>query len=265
MENLTLQGTRVPRIGLGTWNLRGDICRKTVIEAFAMGYRHIDTAEMYRNEHQIGQGLAQSDVDRDDVFLVSKVWTSNLRYADTRRACDESLRRLKVDTIDLYLIHWPSAEIPLEETLQAMKELQAMGKIQHAGVSNFSPEHMNEARRLFQAPLFCNQVPFHPYHHQAALLERCIQEEMLLTAYSPLAKGRVARDATLQEIGHKYNKTAAQVSLRWLLQHQNVAVIPKASHGKHLKDNLAIFDFALDEADIQKIAPLDPLHGINPV
>lgn len=254
MENLTLQGTRVPRIGLGTWDLRGDLCRKTVIEALAMGYRHIDTAEIYSNERQIGQGLAQSDVDREDVFLVSKVWTTNLRYADTLRACDESLRRLKVDTIDLYLIHWPSAEIAVQETLQAMKELQAVGKIQHAGVSNFSPEQMDQALQLFGAPLLCNQVPFHPYQPQAALLERCIQEEMLLTAYSPLAEGRAVSDPALEEIGRKYNKTAAQVSLRWLLQHQNVAVIPKASQRAHLKDNLALFDFELDEREMQKIS-----------
>lgn len=258
METLNLQGTRVPRIGLGTWDLRGDRGRRAVIEALAMGYRHIDTAEMYRNERQVGRGIAQSDVDRDDVFLVSKVWTSNLRYADTLRACNESLQRLNVETIDLYLIHWPSDRIPVEETLQAMMELQAKGKIKHAGVSNFSPAQMDEALRLYEGSLFCNQVLFHPYQSQTALLERCIKEEMLLTAYSPLAEGRAARDATLSEIGLKHSKTAAQVCLRWLLQHQNVAVIPKASQPAHLKENFNLFDFTLDEEEMQRIADQEP-------
>ncbi len=251
--NITIQGEAVPALGLGTWQLTGATCVKTVEQALALGYRHIDTAQAYNNEHEVGQGIRNSGVARADIFLVTKVRPQNFHYQQTLDSTQESLRKLDTDFIDLLLLHWPNPDIPLEETLRAMQALQRAGSIKHIGVSNFSPDLVQEAAQ--QATIFCNQVEFHPYHRQDALVAQAREMDYLLTAYSPLDRGKVLGDSMLKEIGVAHNKSVAQVVLRWLVQ-QGVSTIPKATGEKHLASNFAIFDFALSDEEMSRIHSL---------
>ncbi|QSG08578.1 aldo/keto reductase [Halapricum desulfuricans] len=256
MESVTVQGTAVPMLGLGTYQLRGDACVQTVREAIEMGYRHIDTAEYYNNQREVGQGIAAADVDREDIFLTTKVWRSNLAHDDVLQSVQESLDKLGVETVDLLLIHWPSQSVPVGETLTAMEQLQTEGKVRHIGVSNFSVEQLREAMQVAESPVLTNQVKYHPFHSQAELVEFCIEHDVLLTAYSPLAKGDVVGNETLATIGERYGKSAAQVALRWLLQQEVVAAIPKAASRAHLEENMAVFDFELTDAEMERIFEL---------
>ncbi|WP_397547011.1 aldo/keto reductase [Rhodothermus marinus] len=246
-----IQGTPVPALGLGTWGLWGVVCERAVAQALALGYRHIDTARAYDNEAEIGRALRRSGVDRASVFLTTKVWWDQLAPEALRRSVETSLRLLQTDYVDLLLIHWPNPHVPLPRTLEAMLRLQAEGKVRHLGVSNFSPALLCEALR--HAPIFCNQVEYHPYLRQEALLELARRHDLLLTAYCPLARGLVRRDPVLQEIGRRYGKTAAQVALRWLVQQDHVAAVPKAARLEHLRENLAIFDFSLTPDEMARI------------
>ncbi len=254
MEYQTIKGEEVPSLGLGTWRLSGKECAKAVERALALGYRHIDTARMYRNEDEIGRGIEASGVDREDVFLVTKVWPSDFSHNDVLRSTRESLRKLGTDYVDLLLMHWPSESVPLEETLGAMKELQEQGSVMHVGVSNFPPQMVEEAAR--HATVFCNQVEYHPYKGQDELLEQAKDMDYLLTAYSPVAKGAVLNDRTLLGIGELHGKTSAQVALRWLIQQEKVAAIPKATSEDHLKGNLDVFDFELSNEEMERICGL---------
>ncbi len=254
MEHQTIKGEEVPSLGLGTYRLLGEECARAVERAFALGYRHVDTAQMYRNEGEVGRGIRNSSVDREDVFLVTKVWPSDFRYQDVIRATRESLRKLGTDYVDLLLMHWPSAEVPLEETLGAMVELQEEGSVRHVGVSNFPPRMVEEAQR--HATVFCNQVEYHPYKAQDELLEQAREMDYLLTAYQPIARGAVLRDRTLKEIGEDHGKTPAQVALRWLLQQEKVAAIPKAASKEHLEGNFDVFDFELSDEEMEWIRRL---------
>ena len=251
----TIQGEDVPALGLGTWLLTGDACRKAVEHALDLGYRHIDTAQAYENEDQVGQGLQNAGIDRDDLFLTTKIWLENLSPGDVRESVEASLRRLRTDYVDLLLIHWPNDKVPLEQTLDAMVVLQDEGKTRHLGVSNFTPSLLQRA--LNHAKLFCNQVEYHPFFGQDPLLAMAREHDLLLTAYSPLARGRVTDDETLQAIGEAHNKTPAQVALRWLLQQDHVAAIPKASSAKHREDNFDLFDFELSDNEMDRITALD--------
>lgn len=251
MEYQEIQGQKVPSLGLGTWRLTGEECVRAVERALASGYRHIDTAQMYGNEGEVGRGIQSSGVDREDVFLVTKVRTSNFSHDAVIRSTHESLRKLGVDYVDLLLMHWPNPSVPLEETLGAMTELQEEGGVKHVGVSNFPASMVEEAQGY--AEVFCNQVEYHPYKPQDELFEQAKETDYLLTAYSPMAKGAVSNDRTLEEIGRAHGKTPAQVALRWLIQQQNVAAIPKAASEDHLASNLDIFDFELSEEEMERI------------
>jgi 2,5-diketo-D-gluconate reductase B len=252
MEHKTIKGQKVPSLGLGTWRLSGEECRRAVERALSLGYRHIDTAQMYGNEGEVGQGIQSSNVDREDVFLVTKVRTSSFSHENVIRASRESLRKLQTDHVDLLLMHWPNPSVPLEETLGAMTELQEEGSVRHVGVSNFPPSMVAEATGY--AEVFCNQVEYHPYKPQDELLEQAREMDYLLTAYSPVAKGAVANDATLQEIGEAHEgKTPAQVALRWLAQQEQVAAIPKATSEDHLASNLDVFDFELSDDEMERV------------
>ena len=251
MESKEIKGVQVPSLGLGTWRLSGDGCRAAVERAISSGYRHIDTAQMYGNEVEVGRGIEDSGVDRKDIFLVTKVSTSNFAHDDVIGSSRESLGKLGTDYVDLLLMHWPSRSVPLGETLGAMKELQEDGAIRHIGVSNFSPSLVEEA--MEHAEIFCNQVEYHPYKSQAELLEQAGEKDYLLTAYSPVARGAVTDDETLREIGEAHGKSPAQVALRWLIQQEKVAAIPKAAGEEHLKSNLGIFDFQLNEEEMQRV------------
>jgi 2,5-diketo-D-gluconate reductase B len=249
-----IKGDEVPSLGLGTWRLSGGECVCAVEYALALGYRHIDTAQIYANEGEVGRGIQESSVDREDMFLVTKVRTGNFFHDDVIRSTRESLKKLQTEYVDLLLMHWPNPSVPLEETLGAMTELQREGSVKHVGVSNFPPSMVEEASRY--ATVFCNQVEYHPYRAQDKLLEQANEMDYLITAYSPVAKGRVTSDETLREIGGAHGKTPTQVALRWLIQQEKVAAIPKAASEEHLRSNLEIFDFELSDDDIKRILAL---------
>lgn len=255
MEYVDVQAESVPKIGLGTWQMTGDECRGAVERALELGYRHIDTAQAYQNEAMIGAAIETSGLERDEIFLSTKLGLDNLRRDDVIRTAHDSRRRLAVDYIDLLMIHWPSEEVPLSETLEAMMRLQEEGTIRYIGVSNFTPSLLEEAMGI--APIMAVQVEYHPFLAQHRLLAICRQRELMLTAYSPLARGKVAKDRTLREIGEKYGKTPAQVALRWLAQQHNVSAVPKASTEEHIRENLEIFDFELDTEEQRRVAALD--------
>src|SRR5215475_6821538 len=201
-------GARIPLIGLGTWDLRGKTCAKMVEEALKLGYRHIDTAEMYGNEEEVGEGLRASGVPRDEVFITTKVWTDNLAPADLARATKNSLTRLRLDSVDLLLIHWPNPRIPLKGTMAALCRMREAGFARNIGVSNFTVPLIEEAVRLSTAPLVTNQIEWHPFLDQSKVVAACRRHGLAVTAYSPIARGRAAGDATLGAIGKRHGKTA---------------------------------------------------------
>ncbi|BER93266.1 aldo/keto reductase [Atrimonas thermophila] len=256
MEYIQLPEGKMPVIGLGTWDLRGVQCEKAVLQALELGYRHIDTAEFYDNEEFIGKALRRSGIAREEIFLTSKVWYTHLRYAEVLKALDRSLEKLQTDYLDLYLIHWPNSEVPLEETLQAMAEAKEQGKIRHIGVSNFEIDLLEKAISISPYPVVNDQVEYHPLLSQKELLTYCQNHRIALTAYCPLARGRAVREPLIRDIAAKYGKTPAQVVLRWLIQQKMVVAIPKAASLEHQKENLEIFDFQLTEEDMQAISGL---------
>ena len=254
MEYVDVRGASIPKIGLGTWQITGMGCQETVEEAIRLGYRHVDTAQAYENEAKVGAGIAASGVDRDDLWVTTKIAHGALGRDDVARSTHESLRRLGLDHVDLMLIHWPSEDVPLSETLEAMMRLQESGEIAHIGVSNFTASLLAQALEI--APIVCNQVEYHPFLAQDRLRALCERHDLMLTAYSPLARGRVGKDETLRALGAAHGKTAAQITLRWLTQQKNVAAVPKASSREHLKANLEIFDVELDAEEANRVAKL---------
>jgi len=258
MIEKAIQDDKVPALGLGTWQLTGRQCRKGVAHALDLGYRHIDTAQIYDNEEEVGQGLRDSGVARDEIFLTTKIWRSNVAPADMRTSTEESLRRLGVDRVDLLLIHWPVERVPLAKQLDTLVALREEGKARHIGVSNFLPEQIDRIVEYLpvDVPLFAHQAEYHPFLDQSPLLERAREHDHLFTAYSPLARGRVTEHETLQDIGARHDKTAAQVTLRWLLQQEKVSAIPKAATAAHREANFDIFDFELSAEEMDAISSL---------
>ncbi|WP_324663991.1 aldo/keto reductase [Haloarcula sediminis] len=252
MDAIEVQNASVPALGLGTWQLTGPACTETVETALELGYRHVDTAQAYGNERRVGRGIEAADVDREDVFLVTKLDGSNRDARSVRRSVRKSLHDLGTDYLDCLLIHWPNTPwmAPLSETLDAMNDLVDDGLVEHIGVSNFSPARLDRARELSDAPILTDQVQYHPYWDQRQLLDYCRIHDVLLTAYSPLARGGVLDDPALVTIGNRYGKSPAQVALRWLVQQEGVAAIPKASSREHLEANMAIFDFELTDEEL---------------
>lgn len=250
---LDIKGVQTPALGVGTWQMTGDECSRSVADGLVMGYRHIDTAQMYENEVDVGRGIAESGVERDEIFLTTKLSLHNVTAEAARRTTEESLTNLRTEYVDLLLIHWPSHDVPLEETLAAMQELREEGKTRRIGVSNFPPSLLKRARE--QADIFCNQVEYHPFLSQNRLLRSVRDEGLLLTAYCPLARGKVMEDETIGGIARLYERSPAQIALRWLIQ-QDVAAIPKASNTDHLAANLDIFDFELSQEEMRRISQL---------
>lgn len=249
---LTVRGFEVPRLGLGTYRLAGDTCRAAVAAALDLGYRHIDTAEMYENEEEVGAGMRDAGVARSDIFLATKVWRDHLRASDLDRAVDGSLARLGTDYVDLLLVHWPSPDVPLEETMSALDAVRADGRARLIGVSNFPPGLLGAALEL--APdLACDQVEYHPLLGQNRLLAIVRQHGMFLTAYSPIARNRIAGEQILQEIAATHGASVAQVALAWLLSQYRVVAIPKASSREHLAENLASLELQLSPAELGAI------------
>ena len=252
-------GARIPLIGLGTWNLRGSSCVRMVEQALLLGYRHVDTAEMYDNEREVGEGLRASGLPRGQVFITTKIWPSHFAARELERAAKESLTRLQLAEVDLLLLHWPNPQIPLRETLGALSQVKRMGLARHIGVSNFTVALIDEAA-LAEEPLICNQVEVHPFIDQSKVIAACRRQGMATVAYSPVARGGVKSDKLLARIAKAHGKSAAQVSLRFLVQ-QGIAVIPRTSRIERLSENLAIFDFELAEAEMAEIAALAHRDG----
>jgi 2,5-diketo-D-gluconate reductase B len=253
-------GARIPLVGLGTWDLRGRTCARMVEEALRLGYRHIDTAAMYGNEGQVGEGLRASGVPRAEVFITTKVWQSDLRARDFERSTQASLDKLKLPYVDLLLIHWPNSSVPLRETIGALCKMKREGLARHVGVSNFTVALLEEAVKLATEPLVNNQIECHPYLDQTRLIAACRRHGLSITAYSPVARGQVQADTVLARIGKAHGKTAAQVSLRYLVQ-QGVIVIPRTSRTERLKENFDLFDFALTPDEMTEIATLASPRG----
>jgi 2,5-diketo-D-gluconate reductase B len=244
----------IPKLGLGTWqNTDGDECAHSVAYALDLGYEHIDTAQAYDNEADVGKGIADSSVNREDFFLATKVWIDNLEYDDVIETTEDSLDKLGTDYVDLLYIHWPAREYDPEETLAAFDELYDEGKIEYVGLSNFEPEHLEEAKEYLDAPIYANQVEMHPLLQQDELVEYVQENDMTLVAYSPLARGEVFDVPELTEIAEKHDANEAQVSLAWLMQKDNVAAIPKATGEDHIEDNYGALTLELDDEDIEKI------------
>jgi diketogulonate reductase-like aldo/keto reductase len=260
--NIIIKDEEIPVPGIGTYLLSGTECVNTIENALSIGYRLIDTAQNYENESEVGLGIKRTNVPRDDIFLITKIAPENFKFEDVGKSTQTSLKKIDTDYIDLLLIHWPSGEVPLEETTGAMKELQKKGYTRHIGVSNFPPSLLNEA--LEHVDIFANEVEYHPYLVREYLKKHAEVNDYLTIGYSPLAQNRVIEDTILREIGNNYGKTPAQVALRWLVQ-QGIAPIPKASQYEHLEENMEIFDFNLTNDEMLTINALDRGLHLDPV
>lgn len=260
METVSANGATIPAVGLGTWDLRGRVCARVVEQALRLGYRHIDTSEMYDNEREIGEAIRASGVRRSELFVTTKVWPSHLAPRELERATKESLARLRLTEVDLLLIHWPNPHIPLSETIPALCRMKQAGFARHIGVSNFTVALLEEAVALSTEPLVTNQIEWHPFLDQSKVRAACRAHGLVVTAYTPIARGKVANDQTLAAIGRHHGKSAAQVSLRYLIQ-EGAVVIPRTSKIERLSENLAVFDFALSEAEMDRIRALATPRG----
>lgn len=240
----------MPTLGLGTWDLRGKEGVRAVESALAMGYRHIDTAEMYDNHEVVGEAI--SGYERAELFITSKVEPSHLHYDEVLAVCDAALLELGTDYLDLFLIHWPNPDVPMQQTFDALAHLVERGKIRDLGVSNFQPHRMGMAVEITPLPIANNQVEMHPFLWQQELVDLCFEHGVTVTAYAPLARGKVFEDETIQMIADKHDVTPAQVSLRWLLQ-KGCIVIPRSSSEDHLQANMDLYDWSLSTVDIQAI------------
>jgi 2,5-diketo-D-gluconate reductase B len=256
LENLQTQGISLPRLGLGTFRMQGDVCRTAVESALALGYRHIDTAEMYGNEDAIGVAIASSGVARRDLHITTKVWNENLAPDAIRRAFDASLKKLRLDQVDLYLVHWPARNMNLPAMFETLMKLKEQGRARAIGIANFNIALLKTVLEEIKAPIACNQVEYHVFLDQTPLRKYLAAKSIPLVAYCPLAQGRAATDETLMAIGRKHGATAAQVALKWLLDQDDVAAIPKASRAESQKANLGALHIGLDDEDRAAIAAL---------
>ena len=248
-------GLSIPSVGLGTWELRGRKCRRVVRKALEVGYRHIDTAAMYENESEVGSGIVDSGVDRKEVFLTTKINTIEVNNEGIVDAFHKSLSDLKTDYVDLLLIHWPAFSTNLGDMLEIMYGIKESQKARAIGVSNFNSTLLNECARLGFEDIYCNQVEYHPFLSQEILLKKMNEMDVIPVAYCPICRGDVAKDSVIIELSEKYNKTPAQVTLRWVIQQQSVA-IPKSAKKRRLKENIDIYDFEIDDQDMDRIHSL---------
>lgn len=247
--------TEIPEIGLGTWkNEDLEQCAETVETALDIGYRHVDTAQIYGNESAVGRGITRSDVSRDDVFLATKIWTSNLAYDDVLDSFDTSLDRLETDYVDALYVHWPAGEYTASDSLAAFDELADDGRIHNVGVSNFTEHHLDEA--LEHVDVAVNQFEMHPMLPQTDLVQHCREHDVEVVAYSPLARGDVFDCLEVVEVADRHDASPAQAALAWLLE-KDVHPIPKATGRPHLEDNYAALDLELTEDDVAAIDDIE--------
>src|SRR5215210_3681939 len=255
IPRLRVHGAEIPQIGFGTSGL-GDNAGEIVATALKVGYRHIDTAWKYGSERGVGEGIRASGLRREEIFLTTKVSHEYLRAADFERSTEESLKNLGVDYVDLLLIHWPNAEIPLPEPVAALAKMKRIGPTRHIGVANFPIALLEEAIRLCPEPLVTDQVEYHPYLDQSKLLAACRRHGIVLTAYCPLGRGRLINDPEMAKIARARGKTVAQIALRWLVQQDGVVAIPRSSNPGRMAENLDVFGFTLSEQEMARIAAL---------
>ncbi len=252
---LTIGGIEIPKLGFGTWQLEGDACVEGVRDAIELGYRHLDTARAYGNEAQVGQGLHDSGRNRDEIFITTKLWHTELSAVGVHDQIEHALRDLRTEYVDLLLVHWPNPSVPLAETLDAMLAARDAGRVRALGVSNFPSALLRDA--LDCAPLVCDQVEYHPFLGQPQLLALARERDLMITAYSPLARGAALRDPVIAAIAEAHGKTPSQVVLRWLLDQPQVAAVPKASSHERRAENLDVYDFELSDEQRGRIAGLE--------
>jgi len=255
MDVIESHGARIPILGFGTMTLKEDVCVQLVEASLKLGYRHLDTAQMYGNEREVGSGMRGSGLEREDIFLTTKVWFTRLAAGDFERSVDESLERLALPWVDLLMIHWPNTQVPLSESIASLCKMKKAGLTKHIGVANFNIAMIEEAVKLASEPIAVLQIETHPYLDQSKVIAAARRHGMAVVGYCPLARGKVPADPTLQRIGKAHGKTPAQVALRFLEQQQNIP-IPRTSKRERLSENLGSLDFKLSEAEAAEIAKL---------
>ena len=246
----------IPLLGLGTYQLEGNTASEIVQHALAVGYRHIDTAQAYGNEAAVGHAVRASGLPRAHVFLTTKIWPDRFSKTELPRSVDESLAKLDTEYVDLLLLHWPSRTVPLAETLNVLMAVQQSGKARYIGVSNFTIDLMQQAAEICgEGTLITNQIEYHPYLNQEQVIQAARRLGMEITAYRPIAKGQVLHDDTILEIAQQHQKSATQVTLRWIMQ-QGIVAIPRSSNPQHVAENFDLFDFELSPEEMQAISKL---------
>jgi 2,5-diketo-D-gluconate reductase B len=253
---ITSGGLRMPKLGLGTWQMSGAACVQAVQSALAKGYRHIDTAEMYNNEEAVGEALAAGSVPRSDIHVTSKVWHEHLAPDAMRRAIETSLRKLRTDYLDLYLIHWPSPSMDLPKSIETLVSLKEAGQARRIGVSNFPVALMRRAVEEIGAPIVCNQVEYHLFLDQSKVLDYARANGIAVTAYCPLARGKLGEHPEIADIARKHGASPQQVALKWLLDQDGVSAIPKAARDASQQANWDAQSLTLDDEDRAIIARL---------
>jgi diketogulonate reductase-like aldo/keto reductase len=256
MFNVTAHGASIPALGFGVFRMSDEEVERIVPEALSVGFRHFDTAQIYANEAALGRALHKAGAKRKDLFLTTKVWVDNYAPGKFAASVDESLDKLKVDQVDLLLIHWPGDKVPVAQQIEMLNAVKDAGKAKHIGVSNQSIALMQESARLSKAPIVTNQVELHPYLDQSKLYAAARAAGIALTAYYGMADGKVITDPAIQTIGAKYGKTPAQVVLRWLVQQEGVIALSKTANITRVAENFAIFDFTLEADDMAALHAL---------
>ncbi len=256
MQTVAASGASIPSLGVGTYGMRGEELSGIVASALQAGFRHIDTAQMYANEADVGQGIAQSGVPRSEVFITTKVWVGNYAPRLFGPSVDDSLRKLRTDYVDLLLLHWPSQDVPLADQLGALSELVRVGKVRHIGVSNYNRALMAQAIALSEKPLVTNQFEYHPYLDQRVLVTATRDAGLAVTAYCGMAVGRVFTDPVLKEIAARHQRGVSQIVLRWLVQQDGVIALSRTTRIDRLGENAAVFDFELSPDEMAAIFAL---------
>lgn len=256
---LAANGAEIPRIGLGTWPMKGEECTNAVAAALAAGYRHIDTAAMYGNEAEVGAGLKAGGVPRNEIFVTTKVWRDNIGEGALQRSAEESLAKLGLEQVDLLLIHWPNDAIPLAQSIAALNDAKRRGLTRHIGISNFPTALIEEAMRLTKEPIVCNQVEYHPHLDQAKVLAACRKHGLALVSYCPLGRGDVGgvmAEPIVKEIAAAHSRTPAQIVLRWHMEQPGVVAVPKSATPARIAQNLDVFSFKLDPDQMAALSRL---------
>ncbi len=266
MQTVNANGANIPALGFGTFRMPEEDVHRILPQALKLGFRHVDTAQVYKNEAAVGDAIAKSGLSRGDIFLTTKVWVDQYKHDDFIRSVDESLTKLKTDYVDLLLLHWPKSDVPLAERIGALNELHKAGKVRNIGISNFNVALMDESVRLSDAPIANNQIEYHPYLDQTKVIEAARKHGISITAYYLMADGKVPKDEVLRDIGAKHGKTAAQVALRWAVQQPDVIALSKTATESRLPENFDIFDFDLSDEEMKAIFALAKKDGriVNP-